>query len=411
MSTAPDHATAGRRRSSPRPGFDPLDPEIMRDPYPTYERLRAAGPLCRVGPASWGVTRHADVAALLRDPRLSNSLPENDPQFATQDGVASTVFDRIIPTQDPDGHGLLHELMVRAFSPGVARATRPYIDGLLDAVMERARASGRLDAVADLAFPVAASVVCKLIGMPPETHRDIWPRVPGLSKAFTPFLPEADRSGADAALVWLRSTVADLLEQRRAQPESDLLSSMLAEVAKDGSGLTVEAVIDNLAFLCFTGFETTMNMVATGCAALAREPEHLARLRADPQLVPTAVEEFIRFDAPIQYTARLASEPIQVGERTIRPGRPVFLLLGCANHDEAVFAEPDRIDIGRSPNPHVGFGGGVRGCFGVALARVEGAAVFSRLAAEFTDIQPAGEFERLPSALFRTYRSVPMAVR
>ncbi|MET8307415.1 cytochrome P450 [Micromonospora sp. NPDC005173] len=388
--------------------MDPLSPEVVADPYPTYARMRAAGPLCRFGPASWGVTRHRDVAALLRDRRLSNTFPEDDPQFRMAQDLSRDVFRRIIPTRDPDDHSRLHQQIVRAFSPGVARRTAGRVGELVDELLAPALDTGRLDAVAELAFPVAATVVCELIGLPAgRTRAEVWPRSTALGRAFTPFLPEADRAAADEALAWLRGYVRDLLTGRRADPDGDLLDRMLA-VADPAEG--IEEVVDNIVFLCFTGYETTMNMVCTGSIALAQRPDEWRRLRDDPALAATAAEEFVRFDAPIQYTARLALEPIPVGDRVIRPGRSVFLLLGCANHDEDVFADPGRVDIGRHPNPHVGFGGGVRGCLGAALARIEGAVVFDRLARRLAGIDLAAEPVREPNALFRSYESIPLAV-
>jgi cytochrome P450 len=389
--------------------LDALDAAVLDDPYPTYAALRAEGRVCRVGPASWGITRHADVAALLRDPRLGNEFPTDNPQFSMNGGTASQAFRRIIPVRNTDDHSRLHRLMVAAFSPGVARRSAERIRERVDRCLAESRDTGRLDAVSDVAFPIAAGVVCDLMGLPAGMADEIWPRAGALGKAFTPFLPEPDRAEADDALTWLRGYVSDLLRQRHRQPTDDLISRMLA--AGDGDAESDEEIVDNIAFLCFTGFETTMNMVSTGCLELSRRPDEWARLRADRSLAATAVEEFVRFDAPIQYTARVALEPIQVGDRLIRAGRSVFLLLGSANHDERVFTDPGRIDVGRTPNPHVGFGGGVRGCLGAALARVEGRVIFDALAGSLAEIAPAGPPVRAPNALFRCYSSVPLGVR
>lgn len=386
------------------PRFDPLAPEVLLDPYPTYARLRAGGRLCRMGPGSWGVTQHADVAALLRDPRLGNTFPQDDPQFRMPEGLASDVFQRIMPTLGPEQHGKLHHLMARAFRPSVARAIRERITALVDELLAPALDTGRLDASADLAFPLAATVVCELIGIPVRARAEIWPRVAELGRAFTPFLPDTERSGTGDALVWFRGYVRDLLAETRPDPDGNLLAQLLATESDR------EEIVDNVAFLCFTGFETTMNMVCTGAVALSTAPGEWARLRAQPELATSATEEFVRFDAPIQYTARLALEPIPIGDRVIRTGRSVFLLLGCANHDERVFAAPERVDIGRTPNPHVGFGGGVRGCLGAALARVEGGTAFARVAARLASIAPGGPPVREPNALFRSHASIPLAV-
>ena len=322
----------------------------MADPYPTYAALRAAGRVCRVSPASWGITRHADVAALLRDPRLGNEFPEGDPQFRMDSNLAGDVFRRIIPTRDPADHGRLHQLIVKAFSPGVARRMRERIAGLVDELLVRGLDTGRLDGVADLAFPLAATVVCELIGIPAGSPAEIWPRSAALGKAFTPFLPEGDdRAEADAALAWLRGYVEDLLAHHRPDPDGDLLGRLLAAAAADPASYPEADIVDNVVFLCFTGFETTMNMVCTGCVGLSTHPDQWRALRADRALAPSAVEEFVRYDSPIQYTARLALEPFEVGDRLIRRGRSVFLLLGCANHDEAVFDQPQRLDMGVAP--------------------------------------------------------------
>jgi cytochrome P450 len=392
------------------PRFDALDPGVVADPYPTYADLRAAGRVCRFAPASWGITRHADVAPLLRDPRLGNQFPADDPQFQVGEDPAGDAFRRIIPTQPAADHGRLHRLIVGAFSPGVARRLHQRIESLVDELLAPAMDTGRCDGAADLAFPLAATVVCELIGIPAAATAEIWPRIAALAKAFTPFVPEADRSSADEALIWMRGFVEDLVAHLR--PDDDtLLGRLVAASAQDREEFPLPKVIDNVMFLCFTGFETTMNMVSTGCVGLSTHPDQWRLLRADPELCAPAVEEFVRFDAPIQFTARLALEPITVGDRLIRQGRSVFLMLGCANHDEAVFDQPDRLDISRHPNPHVGFGGGVRGCLGATLARVEGGVAFARLAGRLKLLEPAAPAVRAPNMLFRSYSSIPLAVR
>lgn len=404
------------------PRLDALDPEVLDDPYPTYARLRAAGPLCRIPPASLGVTRHAEVSALLRDRRLGNEFPEENPAFAVDDQDAGRAFRRIIPVRDAEDHSRLHRLIVAAFSPGTARRHAGRIRAVVDECLEPASRTGRFDAVADLAFPVALTVVCELMGLPADGRQDIWARAGALGKAFTPFLAGPDRPASDEALAWLRGYVADTLRERREAPTGDLISRMLAaqeserseasggSAAADGDTGSDEEIVDNVAFLCFTGFETTMNMVSTGCLGLARAPDQLRRLRADRSLVATAVEEFVRLDAPIQYTARVTREPVTIGGRTVRAGRSVLLLLGSANHDERVFRDPAHLDVGRTPNPHVGFGGGVRGCLGAALARVEGAVIFDALLDRVSGMEPAGPPVREPSPLFRTWAGVPLAV-
>ncbi|GAA3734107.1 cytochrome P450 [Salinactinospora qingdaonensis] len=391
------------------PSFNPLDPVVLDDPYPTYADMRQRGRLCRVGPAAWGVTRHADVASLVRDPRLGSQFPEEYHRASAGDGPAGDFFGKIILYRDPPSHTRLRKLIGKAFSPALVRSLRPDIAGLVDELLAPAREQGHFDAVTDLAFPLPVMVVCRLMGISPDERDEIRPRAVDLGKAFAAIVPDDARAEADAAVVWLRSYLSELLEQRRRSPGDDLLSRMLA--AEDGGRtLSHEEIVDNAVFAFFAGFETTMNLIATGCAALLRFPDQMARLRADRGLTATAVEEFLRFDAPIQGTARLVHEPIDIDGHTLRAGRVVVLLLGSANHDEAVFADPDRLDIGRSPNPHLSFGGGAHLCMGAALARVEGEVVFNRLLDLFSEVEAAGPARRREKTTFRAYESVPVAV-
>lgn len=388
------------------PRLAPLDPAVLEDPYPTYRELRDAGPVCRVSPAAYGITRHADVTALLRDPRISHQFPEADPRFAVEDRVAADLARRIMSTREAPDHTRIRRLVSPAFGPRQVRRLRGdiarQVDRLLDAGLER----GRMDMVVDLALPLAVGTVCGVVGLPDSARDEIAGRAADLSRAFTPFaMPERTRGAATEALAWLRSIVAELLEQRRREPRDDLLTSVLG--VSDGARLSIEEAVDNVVFVCFTGYETTVNMIANGCAALLRFPDQLARLRVDPGLVPTAVEEFLRFEAPSQYGAGIAQEPLPIGDRTIKAGRIVFLLLGSANRDERVFVDPDRLDVGRTPNPHVSFGGGAHHCVGATLGRAEGGVVFDAVARRIARFEPDGDPVRTPNASMRAYASVP----
>jgi cytochrome P450 len=389
--------------------FDALDPAVIDDPYPTYERLRAAGPLCRMGPASFGVTRYADVAALMRDPRLGSEFPPEYHRMSVGDGPAAEFFHRIILYRDPPAHTRLRRLMSKAFSPGLVRGLAGHIGELVDELLAPARDTGYLDAVDDLAFPLPVLVVCELMGIPRADRSEVRPHALNLSKAFAAMVPESDRSAADEAVRWLQEYLTDLLAQRGRTPGRDLLS-LLLQARDDGERLTEEEIVDNAVFSFFAGFETTANLLASGCAALLSFPDQLALLRARPELTPTAVEEFLRYDAPIQGTARLVLQPVEVGGRTVRAGRVLVLLLGSANRDEDQFVAPQRLDVTRDPNPHVSFGGGLHHCMGAALARVEGEVAFRRLLSTFGSLEAAGPARRRTETTFRAYATVPMAV-
>jgi cytochrome P450 len=391
--------------------YDAVDPEVVADPYPTFARLRAESPLCRVGPASYGVIRHAEVAALQRDPRLSHRFPREFYQLSVGDGPTSEWLPRLMAGADPPEHTRLRRLAAVAFRHHVVRSLRPRIEELVDGYIDAGLSRGGFDAVRDLAFPLTTTLLCELIGIPSER----WPEMPqatDLGLAFTGRIfdePNAGAGAADEALEWMRALIRELIEVRRHEPQDDLLSRMLY-AEEHGDRFTYEEIVDNTVMTFGAGFETSIGMLATGYEALLRFPDQLARLRADPSLVPTAVEEFLRFDAPIQAGVRRVLEPIEIGGRTIRPGRVLVLLIGAANRDERVFTDPDRLDVGRDPNPHVSFGGGWHLCLGAALSRLEGEIVFGRLLSRFATIEPDGPAVRRPSPNFRTFDSVPVLV-
>jgi cytochrome P450 len=392
------------------PKYDPMDPVLLENPYPTYAKLREVGPLCRGGPGQWVVTRYADVVMLLRDSRLGHQFPDTYSQFSFGDSPAKSFFKRIILNHDAPAHTRLRQLMSPAFSPSLVHSLNAHIGHLVDNILNPILDRGHFDAVLDLAFPLPVMVVCELIGIPVTERDEVRPRATDLCKAFGAQVPEQDLATANRAILWLRDYIDGLLKERRGQTRNDLLSHMLA--ATDGvERLTREEIVDNVLFLFFAGFETTKNLIATGCAALLQFPDQLARLRADRSLVTTAVEEFLRFDAPIQNVGRVVREPMLIGSRLIKKDRILVLLLGSANHDERQFDEPERLDVGRKPNAHVGFGGGPHHCLGATLARLEANVVFGQLLQRFALFEPAGEPRRQAIAGFRSYASIPIRVR
>jgi cytochrome P450 len=280
------------------------------------------------------------------------------------------------------------------------------VDDLLTVALER----GEIDAVADLALPFPMMVICELLGVPPQERAEMWPHAADLVRAFSDvaFLSDKDVSEAVDALRWLRAYLRELLERR---PDGDGLLARMAATEHDGQRLTAAEIVDNAITVFYAGFETSMGMVSNGIVTLLNNPGELARLRAQPGLVPSAVEEMLRYEAPIQVTMRSPTEAMDVAGQVIRPGRVLFLLIGSANRDEATFAGPDRFDVGRTPNPHLSFGAGVYHCLGAALARAEGVAVFDRLLARVAHFELAGEPVRRPRFNFRTYDRVPLRLR
>lgn len=392
------------------PRFNPFDLARDNDPYLAYARLRAAGPLLRGGPGVWVVPHYQEVAALLRDPRLGQfqfqeayRLFADAPlPFSLGDGPANSFMQRIVVAANGADHMRLRKAVGQAFTPRIVHELRNRIGLLVEELLATPAERGMLEAVSELAYPLPLMVLSHLLGIPCNDSDSVGRQALKLSKVFTPIIADQDRTAADEAVVWLRDYVTYLLES----PVSDVISAMAA-ASKSGL-LNHEETIDNIIFLIFAGLETSVSLIAAGCAALSQHPEEMARLRDDPSCLPTAVEEFLRYDTPTQITARIVLEPIKVAGRTLRKGRIVLLLLGSANHDEAQFSEPERLNVRRDPNPHVSFGAGAHYCLGASLARMESEVLFERLSRRFLVFEPMGKVIREPIVTPRIYSSVPV---
>jgi cytochrome P450 len=392
------------------PRIDLEELVVRDDPYDVYRSLRDFAPLARAGPGTWAVTRYEDVSALLRDPRLGSEFPDSYHQFSSGEGAISEFLQRIILYRDPPKHTRRRTLVGKALSERtdfhLQEQIRVLVDNLLDTASER----GSFDAIRDFAAPLPFMVVCRLLGIPVHERDVILPWVMALSKAFAPMLSSEARSSVNEGIVRLREYIVTLLEERGRVPSNDVLSTMF-RTESSCDRLSREEIVDNAIFLLFAGFETTTNLIGTGCALLLKYPDQLERLRQSPELITKAVEEFLRFDAPIQAVARLVHEPILIGGRLIREGRVVLLLLGSANHDESIFNLPEQLDVARFPNPHLGFSAGAHACLGAQLARIEGKIAFTRLIERFPVYEPAGKPVRRHDTTFRSYEFVPVIVR
>ncbi|MGP0051431.1 MAG: cytochrome P450 [Solirubrobacteraceae bacterium] len=392
------------------PRFDALDPGVLQDPYPTYARLRAAAPVCRGLAGTWVVPRHAEVAALLRDRRLGSEFPPEYHALSVGPGPAGEFMGSIVLYRDPPDHTRLRSLLGTAFGASLVRGLAPRIEQLVDGLLDPALERGELEVIGDFALPLPVMVVCELMGLPPADHELVRPHALALGRAFAAVVPDAARAAADAAVRWLREYLSAVLDERRRVRAGDLLSAMLAaELGEDR--LAHEEIVDNAVFSFFAGFETTTNLIGNGCGALAAHPDQLARLYAEPELVGGAVEEFLRYDAPVQGVARIAREPLQVAGRTLRPGRVLVLLIGSANRDERAFPHADELDVTRPANRQLSFGGGIHHCLGAALARLEARVAFGRLLARTTALQPTAAPARDTSSSFRAYATLPLALR
>ncbi len=399
------------RADTARPHLSAAFLATQDDPYPAYAEFRARGPLSRVELGQWLVTGHTAVSTLLRDNRLESRMPPEYTRLTLGDGPGVEFLNRIVLARTPPEHTRLRRFIGRALGTPVVRRLAGRIGAAADALLQPALDGGRLDVVTELAVPLPVGVVCDLIGIPDGDRPEVLTRVISLAKVFDAAnLTSSDLRDINAALPWLHDYLGELLSTSRSSPGGPTLAGMYWEESATDR-LAVADFVDNMLFLFHAGFETTMGLVSNGVAALLAHPEQLRRLRADPALVPSAVEEFLRYDAPIQNVIRVAREPVEVAGAKIRAGRTVLLLIGAANRDATVFADAERLDVGRDPNPHLGFGGGLHHCLGTALARLMSVVVFERLVNAVEILGPAAPPVRRRHASLRAYDRLPLEVR
>jgi cytochrome P450 len=304
-------------------------------------------------------------------------------------------------------HTRLRRLMSQPFTPGRIREleqrTAALVDDLLDPLGDE------FDVVADLADVLPVLVICELLGLPTEDRLLVRPWAAAIAEASMMFPPPDVQAANEAALQSFCDYFSDMLSGRRSYSHDGLFAALVA-AEEDGERLSHEELIVNSTLLFFAGFETTTNLIGNGMLALLQNPDQLARLRADRSLVPTAVEEMLRYDPPLQSTFRMTHQPIDVVGGTIKANRVISLSFAAANRDPRAFADPDRFDVGRADNHHLGFGNGTHFCLGAHLARLETKLAFDALVARYASIEFAGPVVRKPAGGIRGLGSLPVHV-
>ena len=354
--------------------FNPMAPEFVADPYPTYHRLRAEDPVHQSPLGFWVLTRYEDVVASLRDPRMVKEpiaafVAARFGLAAPPTGMGLSMLDR-----DPPDHTRLRGLVSKAFTPRVIEQLRPHIQQIVDGLLDKVEGGPGMDLIEQFAYPLPVIVICEMLGVPVADHERFkgW----GLDIArgldaimLPPDSPVAERSmhARHALAAYFR----ELIAARRAAPRDDMLSGLIA-AEEAGDKLSEDELLATCILLLVAGPETTVNLIGNGSLALLRHPDQRKRLQNDPGLITTAVEELLRFDGPVQRTARIPSEDVVIGGRTIGKGEMVMPFIGAADRDPAQFPNPDRLDLGRTDNRHIAFGWGIHFCIGAPLARVEG---------------------------------------
>ena len=354
--------------------FNPFLPEFHADPYPFYRRLREQDPVHRTAMGFWVLTRYEDCVAVLRDQRFGREEFQQMLTAVYGNDTEKPQLPRSMLFRDPPDHTRLRALVSKAFTPRTIEVMRGHIQDIVDRLLGRALAQGGMDVMEDLAYPLPVTVICEMLGVPVGDHASIRGWSADIARSLDAIGLPSDQSIVERGRI-ARRQLADyfraLVPERRARPQPDLLSGLLA-AEEQGDKLTEPEVIAMCLLLFIAGHETTVNLIGNGLLALLRHPEQLARVQADPALVPNAVEELLRYDSPVQRTARITTEEVDLAGHHITKGAMVVVALGAANRDPAQFADPDRLDVTRRDVRHVSFGFGIHFCLGAPLARVEG---------------------------------------
>jgi cytochrome P450 len=379
---------------------------LSGDPYPLYDLLRQAGPVQWLEQLGyWVVVGHPEVLAVMRHPRLSSDRSRWD-AYELPPGEDRPAGGMVV--MDPPDHTRLRGLVQQAFTPRMLEALRPRIEELVDRMLGQAEERGTIDLMADFGAPLPAIVLAGLLGVPAEDQEFFRQYATAHIESIDPVSHAVSEEGM-AARMTLHRYLEDILAQRRKQPREDLISGLI-EAEEQGDRLDARELMEMCLLLLVAGIETTGNLVGNGMNALFDHPDELARLRAEPGLIDTAVEELLRFDAPIQLAGRVPVEDVELEGHTFRKGQMIGVILGAANRDPRAFEEPNRLDLARTPNPHVAFGRGIHFCIGAPMARIEGSIAIAALVSRFPGLHRAGEPRRRENLHVRGFSSLPAAL-
>ncbi|AJE41710.1 cytochrome P450 [Streptomyces nodosus] len=388
--------------------FDPWDPAFLADPYPAYAELRARGRVHRYEPTDqWLVPHHADVSALLRDRRLGRTYqhrfthedfgrtappPEHEPFH--------TLNDHGMLDLEPPDHTRIRRLVSKAFTPRTVERLKPYVQRLAGELVSRLVEAGGGDLLADVAEPLPVAVIAEMLGIPEADRAPLRPWSADICGMYELNPPEETARRAVRASVEFSAYLRELIAERRRNPGEDLISGLIA-AHDEGDRLTEQEMISTCVLLLNAGHEATVNATVNGWSVLFRHPEQLAALRADHSLVPSAIEELMRYDTPLQLFERWVLEDIEIDGVTIPRGAEIAMLFGSANHDPAVFDAPEKLDLTRRDNPHISFSAGIHYCIGAPLARIELAASMTSLLEQAPTLRLAAEPRRKPNFVIR----------
>ncbi len=400
--------------SQPHP-LDLLDPTFKANPFPTYAALREREPVARLelpdGQPIWLVTRYDDVLLALKDQRLAKDrfsmlTPE---QLAAMPPIPEELkpFTRnMLDLDDPD-HARLRGLVHKGFTPQRIAELRTIITTLVDELLDAITAAGSVDLIDALAFPLPATIIARLLGIP---EADL-PRFRAWSNAMVAVTSSEEYAAVIPVMQAFMQFVRELIAARRAEPRDDLITA-LVEAEEQGQRLSEDEVLAMIVLLLIAGHETTVNLIGNGVATLLQHPEQLDLLQRQPELLPSAIEEILRYAPPVEMaTERFAREPLTIAGVRIPAGEQVLAVLAAANRDHTQFADPERFDITRSPNRHLTFGQGIHFCLGAPLARMEGQIALARLLERLPNLRLAvdpADLRWKPNLILRGLEALPV---
>ena len=390
-----------------------LGTEFVQDPYSLYRQLRIEAPVREVvmprGLKVWLVTRYAEAREVLTNPAVHKDLRPVQHLFTrhqtrTSTGDFGAELTAHMLNSDPPDHTRLRKLVAKAFTMRRVELLRPRIEEITANLLDGL--SGEVDLIDEFAFPIPVTVICELLGVPHEDHDDF-------RQWSSDLVSATSREKVGAAGLAMSGYLRALIDAKRAAPADDMLSALI-QAQDDGDELTGIELTSMAFLLLIAGHETTVNLIANGTLALLTNPDQLAMLRAEPTLLPGAIEEFLRYESPVGHaTLRYTTDSVDVGGTTIPDGEFVVVALGSANHDETRFPTPDVLDVTRPATGHLAFGHGVHFCVGAPLARLEGQIAIGRLIERFPDLSLATEVTDLSwrnSTLLRGMNALPVRV-
>jgi cytochrome P450 len=369
--------------------YNPRDPRMRDDPYPFYRRLQQAAPVYRTPFGFWVVSGYQEVSKLLREPRLISEFHRDKKWAEHRGGWESPIVTEArqwMLMLDGAAHRRIRGLVNPVFSALALDRIRDNIAAILDGILDELGDGDGIDLISRLALPVPVTVICGLVGLPTSDRELCRKWTEEIGHVVDPVLDDRTREAMNTSVTEFHAYIREHLAARRRAPKDDILSRLaLAEV--DGERLTDDEVIANVLLVFNAGHETTVNLIGNGVLALLRHPDQLAALRAEPGIVEEGVDEFARYDAPVQLVARMATADIEVGGHVIPANSKIMLLLGAASRDPRRYEEPDRLLLTRENIKPLSFGGGPHYCIGAMLGKIEGRMIFTELLRRYRRIE------------------------